>query len=53
MGSLLELELRSGNLGGRLWVLTLEGGSLVGRLRGLPLMGEHCGVCEHTKQWCL
>ena len=53
VGILLGLGLSGNNLVGRLWVVALEGDSLVGRLWGLALIGEHCGVCKHTKQWCL
>ena len=40
---LLGLGLGSNNLVRRLWVLALEGESL-GRLWGLVLVSEHCGV---------
>ena len=49
----ISLWVSGNNLVGRLWVVTLEGGSLVDRLWGLALMGEHCGVCKHTRRWCL
>ena len=39
----LGLGLGSNNLVRRLWVLALEGESL-GRLWGLVLVSEHCGV---------
>ena len=47
-GTLVDvlLELRSGYLLDRLWELVFGGGSLVGILWGLALMGEHCGVCK-------
>lgn len=47
----LGLGLSGNNLLGRLRVLALEGDSLVGRLWGLTLMGEHCDVCKHRRQW--
>ena len=47
------LWVSGNNLVGRLWVVALEGGSLVDRLWGLTLMDEYCGVYKHTRQWCL
>ena len=46
---LLRLALKNGNLVDRSWELVLGSGSLVGRLWGLALLGEHCGVCKHTR----
>lgn len=43
----------SGDLVGRLLVMALWGGSLEDRLWGLVLVGEHYGVCSHTRVWCL
>ena len=41
------------NLMSILWMCTLGGDSFVGRVWELSLMSEHCGVCIHTRQWCL
>lgn len=56
VSGLWEMALKSGNLAlnngslvDRLWELVLGSGSLVGRLWGLALMGEPCGVCKHTR----
>ena len=47
------LWVSDSNLVDRLWVVALEDGNLVDVLWGLALMGEYCGACRHTRQWCL
>ena len=44
-----NLALNNGSLEDRLLELVLGSGSLVGKLWGLALMGEPCGVCRHTR----
>ena len=53
VGSLSELKWKGDNFMRRLWVMPLVSDTLVDRLWGLALIDEHCGVCKHTKQWCL